>query len=157
MRYARGTDGPKGSWTADRWLRRSLAASPTLCVLGALAPALGAAPPAGPANWDRTDRFRSRDALVHPTARGFRWTDQGVDTVINGVVVTGAAAHFGTLEGDVGAVSARTGRLQWKVRPPYDAFGPPVIHRGVLYVGMGNDTVALESPRRWIRGTGPSG
>lgn len=134
--------------------------STTLVLLlgGVLVPGvLGAAGTVGPANWDEFAIGPSRNAVYRPQASGFAWEDTGVGTALEGLVVVGNTGYFATLEGNVEALAARTGAKRWAVHLPNAVFGPPIVHGGVVYVGIGNDTMALESARRWIRGVGPSG
>lgn len=128
-----------------------------LWLVGLLSPAAQARSAVGPPNWDQVDMRNSRNAVFDPGAPGYSWLDRGIGTVINGVVVVGDTGYFGTLEGNVDAVDARTGAVKWSVHFPNTVFGPPVIHGGIVFIGVGNDTVAVESAKRWIRGTGPSG
>ncbi len=137
--------------------RALLAACLGLGLVGVLSPALGAQTAVGPSSWVNLALHRSRDAVYDPGAPGYSWVDRGVGTVIFGVVVVGDTAYFATLEGNVEAVDARTGAPRWTVHLPNAVFGPPLVANGVVYVGIGNDTMALESSTRWVRGTGPSG
>lgn len=140
-----------------RRLRLVFPATLSLCLIGLLSPALEAQSAVGPANWNQVGLTSSRNTVYEPGAHGYSWLDPGVGTVISGAVVVGNTAYFGTLEGNVEALDARTGAKKWTVHLPNAVFGPPVIHHGILYIGIGNDTMAVESSKRWVRGTGPSG
>lgn len=136
--------------------RSVMAGSLALALMLGTAAVSGAQAKVGPSSWNRFGLTNSHN-VVWGQGTGVSFLDKSLGIVIDGVTVSGNTAYVGTLEGNVDAVNATTGSLIWSTKMPNAVFGPAVVAQGVVYIGIGNDTMQEMTAKRWVRGTGPSG
>lgn len=72
--------------------------------------------------------------------------------------VVGSTAYVGTNNNQLYAVNLKTGDIAWAVGVPNEVESTPLVDRGLVVVGLGNNVFSrFRQSTGWIRGTGVSG